>query len=335
MKPEAAGRLLEETARGAGRMCPRDYSYSPSVLDRPPEIVADVLYVVGGIYGNLQAIDALECLIAAESGSPTVVFNGDFHWFDAEAAWFAEVEQRVAAYAALRGNIETEIARRDDVGAGCGCAYPPHVSDDVVTRSNAILAALRDTIPTDGLTAKRLGALPIHLVAAIGSLRIGIVHGDAASLGGWRFDRPALDDTAQRPWLTDIRAKSRIDVFASSHTCVAALRDFDLPAGRLTVVNNGAAGMPNFAGLRAGLVTRIATTPSPHAPLYGLAREGVHIDAVALPYDASTFVDRFLVRWPAGSPAHDSYYRRIVTGPNDKVAQAAGAPARAETAAAV
>ena len=56
-----------------------------------------------------------------------IVFNGDFHWFDAEPDWFAAVERGVSGKRALRGNVETEIARSADVGAGCGCAYPESV----------------------------------------------------------------------------------------------------------------------------------------------------------------------------------------------------------------
>ena len=33
----------------AGRMCPADYRYPPSVFDRPAELAADVLYVAGGL----------------------------------------------------------------------------------------------------------------------------------------------------------------------------------------------------------------------------------------------------------------------------------------------
>jgi hypothetical protein len=115
-------------------------------------------------------------------------------------------------------------------------------------------------------------------------------------------------------------------VFASTHTCLAALRDFSFPAGRLTVINNGAAGMPNFAGTDFGLLTRIATHPSPQAAAFGLARDGVHIDAIPIRYDQAAFVSRFLARWPEHSAAHASYFRRIVAGPDH-------APARAMTAA--
>jgi hypothetical protein len=163
----------------------------------------------------------------------------------------------------------------------------------------------------------------MHVVARVGGLRIGIVHGDAASLAGWRFAGDALDSLHHRAWLEEIRAASTIDVFACTHTCLAALRDFRLAAGRLSVINNGAAGLPNFAHTQFGVVSRIATTPSPHASLYGLKRDGVHIDALPVHYEQGRFLERFLARWPEGSPAHISYFRRIVAGPDYSVAQAA------------
>ncbi|MBI3434713.1 MAG: hypothetical protein HY056_06495 [Proteobacteria bacterium] len=309
----------------AGRLCPVDYRYAPATFAREPEIRTEILYVVGGLYGNLAAFDALAHMVKHERQPATVVLNGDYHWFDAEAGWFAEVERRAEGYVRLRGNIETEIARGDDIGAGCGCAYPESVGDDVVRRSNDILRDLRATASAMPRTLARLAALPMHRVAAVGALRVGIVHGDAASLAGWGFARDRLDDREFDGWRAEIRRQSKIDVFASTHTCLAALRDYMFPSGRLCVINNGAAGMANFAGSTSGLVTRISTLPSRVAPLYGRKRDGVHIDALALDYDAAAFLERFLARWPAGSAAHQSYYQRIVAGPQHGLALASGA----------
>ena len=311
----------------AGRMCPADYLYLPTVFDRPPEFTAEVLYVVGGLYGNLPALDCVERLAGAERA--TVIFNGDFHWFDADRDWFAEIEQRVARHRAIRGNVETEIARATDVGAGCGCAYPASVGEDVVRRSNEMLLDLRSTAQTLAGAAERMAAMPMHLAVEVGGLRVGIVHGDAAALAGWSFACDALERPATRAMLNAVRKASRIDLFASTHTCLAVLRDFRLPAGRLTIINNGAAGMPNFSGGRVGLVSRIATTPSPHRPLYGIVRDGIHIDAIALPYDNEAFLRRFLARWPAGTAANLSYFERITAGPGHTVAQAAPTPTTA------
>lgn len=304
----------------AGRVCPYDYRYSPRVFARAPDFATDTLYVIGGLYGNLAALAAIEKLTARERAPVTQVFNGDFHWFDADPDWFAAVDRGAAPHRALRGNVETELARPADIGAGCGCAYPESVSADVVARSNEILAMLQEAAPS--AARNRLARLPMHLVTKVGSLRIGIVHGDATALAGWRFAQDELDDPQRRGWLSEIHGAAQLDVFASTHTCLAALRDFSFSSGQLTVINNGAAGMPNFSGTHFGLVTRIATTPSPQPPLYGIERDGVHIDAIALPYDNDAFLDRFLKRWPEGSPAYASYHARIVDGPDYTIALA-------------
>ncbi len=305
----------------AGRVCPRDYTYAPTVFAREADFAAETLYVIGGLYGNLLALARINSLATRERTAPTFVYNGDFHWFDADPDWFAEIEDAVTPHRALRGNVETEVARNADVGVGCGCAYPDSIDADVVNRSNIILRQLRPHATPHARA--RLGALPMHLVASVGDLRIGIVHGDAGALAGWRFAHDALDDPANVHWLADIRAGSQIDVFASTHTCLAALRDYERIPGRLTVINNGAAGMPNFSGSRFGIITRIATTPSPHATLYGLRRDGLFIDALAVHYDDDAFLERFLARWPQGSAAYLSYFSRITEGPDYSVTQAA------------
>lgn len=312
--------VLAQDGGAAGRVCPLDYVYPPSALARTPDFACDVLYVVGGLYGNHAALKTVLVMAAKETTPPTLVFNGDFHWLDAEPEWFAEIERGVSPHRALRGNVETEISRVEDIGAGCGCHYPATVSEDVVRRSNATLLQLRAETPP--AARARLRALPMHLVVQVGGLRVGVVHGDAESLAGWRFAQTTLDDARQRAWRDAIADASRIDVFASTHTGEGALRDFTLPPRRLTIINNGAAGMPNFAGTRFGVITRIATTLPPHRPLYGIARNGVRIDALPVIYDHDVFAARFLQRWPQGSTAYESYWQRIDRGPDYTLAQA-------------
>lgn len=294
-----------------GRVCPHDYRTDPAGLAREPDLVADTLYIVGGLYGNAFALDAIEALAAAEASPATLVFNGDAHWFDAQPVVFAELDARLARYPAIAGNIEFELARAVDVGAGCGCAYPEQVPDDVVARSNEILLRLREAMGAQLPIKARLAALPKTLVADVGGLRIGIVHGDATSLAGWGLAREALDDPASAPGLNSTKKAAQVDVLASTHTCAAVMRDFKLPSGRLIVANNGAAGMGNFDGDARGLLTRISTRPSPHAGLYGLKRGAVHIDALPVAFDLTAFVRVFDAIWPKGSPAETSYRERI------------------------
>jgi hypothetical protein len=314
---------LDEVVQAkAGRMCPADYRYSPSVFDRPAELETEILYVVGGLYGNLAALDVVERLASAEKSNVTVVFNGDFHWFDAEPRGFSEIERRVDAHLALRGNVETEIARDDDIGAGCGCAYPENVRDGIVDRSNLILSDLRRVAGGVPGARRRLRQLPMHLVAKIGDARAAIVHGDAWSLAGWNFAHDALDDPGYRPRFERLLREACVDIFTSTHTCLAALRTFATPDGDLTVINNGAAGMPNFRNSSFGLMTRIATRPSPHLRLYGASQAGIHVDAIPLEYDNTLFLKAFLSRWPERSPAHESYFGRIAAGPDYDIEQA-------------
>jgi hypothetical protein len=293
-----------------GRTCPLSYRYSPRALDREPQVIAQTLYVVGGLYGNVEALEAIGALAAAEPRPVTLVFNGDFHWFDVDDRDFALVTEAVLAHPAIRGNVETEIAG-DDSGAGCGCAYPVDVSDAEVSRSNAILDRLRATAARAPALRERLGRLPMHLTARVGDARIGIVHGDAASLAGWGFAQDRLDDPAHRRWIDSMFREAKVDAFASTHTCLPALRRFE----RGVVANNGAAGMPNFSGSRDGLITRISVRPFPGPErLYGLEAAGVFIEAIGVAYDHARWLERFLASWPAGSAAHESYHRRMVHG---------------------
>jgi len=301
-----------------GRVCPLHYRYSPAIFNRPEELSADVLYVVGGLYGNRQALDAVERLAAAERGAVRIACNGDFHWFDADPAVFADVDRRVAAHAASRGNVETELASNDDA-AGCGCAYPEEVGDAEVARSNAILARLRATARLLEGATDRLGALPMTHVAAVAGVRVGIAHGDAESLAGWAFAHDRLDAPGATARVLAWLAAARVDLFATSHTCLPACRLF---AGG-AVINNGAAGMPNFAGTRFGVVTRIAASPAPAGlALYGARVRDAHVEALRLDYDADAFDRDFHAAWPEGSPAHLSYSARIAHGPRYRLDQA-------------
>lgn len=299
-----------------GRHCPLSYRHPPSSLATAPAIVAETLYVIGGLYGNRQALDWIEARSAHESDHVTLVFNGDFHWFDVDRAVFDAINRTVLdpRYIALRGNVETEIAGEDD-GAGCGCGYPDFVSDAEVERSNCILSRLRETARSLPGERARLSALPVRFAAEVAGVRIGIVHGDAGSLAGWGFSQEVLRDPLQRGTAAAWFGAAGVRVFASSHTCLPVMQAFHTPRGRCLLANNGAAGMPNFSGTRYGLLTRISATPARDA-LYGTSIEGVRVEALPVPYDHAGFERDFLASWPAGSAAHSSYYRRIVEGPS-------------------
>ena len=304
-----------DTANAPGRSCPLHYRYAPSCFARPAEAHCEVLYVVGGLYGNGQALDEVLRLFAAERGSKRLVFNGDFHWFDTDPALFARVNDAVLAHDALRGNVETELADPDaDPAAGCGCAYPDWVGDGVVERSNRILQALRHTAhAVPGATA-RMAALPMHRRVDVGPLRVAIVHGDATSLAGWGFAQEHLQDPAHRETVRTWFEQAQVDAFACSHTCAPVFNELPV-AGRARaplVLNNGAAGMPNLRGDTAGLLTRIALRPfTGRERRHGLERDGVFIEAIAIEGDHPAWLAAFRQMWPSGSDAELSYGARL------------------------
>ena len=271
----------------------------------------------------MQALDAVEAMAAAESPAATICFNGDFHWFDVSDEAFAEVSGRVLAHHATLGNVEAELGAADD-GAGCGCAYPASVDAGTVERSNAIHARLKATARRHPVLLARLAALPMVARWRVAGCRVGVVHGDAESLAGWRFDAAALDDPAALPWLRAAFEAAGVDLFASTHTCLPALRRFEAAAGAAggMVANNGSAGLPNFADDAAGLCTRIGETPSPHPALGETRVAGAYVALLPIRHDATRWRAEFLAQWPPGSAAWTSYFGRIAHGPAYAPAQA-------------
>lgn len=324
-----------------GRSCPLHYRYRPEDFART-EVPShlrdlDVLYVVGGLYGNELALHQVLRLFERERGRRALVFNGDFHWFDVDPAVFARVQREVLVHSAQRGNVETELAAAPAHGgagedlaeefmdAGCGCAYPDWVGDAVVERSNRILARLRGAAGAPHRA--ELAALPMWQLASVGPWRIGLVHGDGESLAGWGFAQEHLREASWREAASGWFGRAGVQAFACTHTCLPVFRNLARwpmadrapelgVGGERWVLNNGAAGMPNFAGDAAGLLVRVALGPfkGPERR-FGIRRGEVFADAVAIEYDAAAWHARFLADWPAGSDAHASYFERIQGGP--------------------
>jgi hypothetical protein len=156
----------------------------------------------------------------------------------------------------------------------------------------------------------------MHIVASVGGLRFGVVHGDAESLAGWRFSHDGLHDPGNIAWLKKICLDANLAGFASSHTCLPTFRRFAEQDRKCFVINNGAAGMPNFSHTQYGLISRISMHAATEGiSQYGAVVDGVHIDAIPVHYDSVAFERMFIENWPEGSAAHHSYFHRIVDGP--------------------
>lgn len=311
--------------------CPVEYRYSARDFRRDPSLQAETVYVIGGLYGNIEALHAILRMQEAEAkrgARPTLVFNGDHNWFDVDPAAFREVNQVALESVSIRGNVEAEIAAPSD--AGCGCNYPDYVNAEYAARSNAIMARLQASARDFPELCGALHALPLTRTIAVGDTKIGVVHGDAELLSGWGFAAERLspigkccsgdEATAEltpRETLDRYFRESGVTAFASSHTCLAHARDFVVDGRDHLVMNNGAAGLPNFAGTTFGLITRISTDPAvPAGSLYGISIGGARFDAMPVRFDQDRWLARFLANWPQGSPAHEAYFNRIVAGPD-------------------
>ena len=313
----ATGANVRRVFKDAGRVCPADYRIAPNAFTGPCEHEADVLYVVGGLYGNPFALRAVEGLMAAEDPAhrTLAVFNGDMHWFDKAAENFEAIERAAAGHVLLVGNVEAELRRQESVGVGCGCAYPECTPDDAVSRSNRIHLMLSRAVGAHPALKRMLVGRPSTTTVSVAGRRVCVTHGDEQLVGGWGCSRESLADVLRQDELETWLERTGASVLACTHTCSPAA--LMLPHG--AVINNGAVGLPNYAGQRFGLVTRIARTPHPDALVTGEA-DGLFVELVPVRYDHGAFLAWFDALWPRTSPAAISYRSRIVDGPADCIA---------------
>jgi hypothetical protein len=285
-------------------------------------------YIVGGLYGNHQALDAILAMVQRErdqGGDVTLIFNGDFNWLNVRAEDLVAVNEMVLRHVATQGNVEAELAA-EDLDAGCGCAYPDYVDEEVVTRSNAIMARLRGTAMAFPELRRRLGDLPMTLCIEVGNERVAVLHGDPTALAGWSFAVEAMPPAGTTPFrrIHDYFRRAGARIFACTHTGLPYAQRLVVDGREHLVVNNGSAGMPNFTATRVGMITRIsADGRMPEGSLYGCQLEGLRVDALPVRYDHEAWLGRFLRDWPEGSPAHDLYYSRLLDGPDFSLPQAA------------
>lgn len=300
--------------KDAGRVCPIDYRLDQSLFTADPEMHTDTLYVVGGLYGNPFALDAIEQMAAREQEQPLIVLNGDVHWFDKTAENFMDIERRIAKYVPLVGNVEAELRRQTDVGVGCGCSYPNCESDAAVSRSNRIHKMLSIAVHEHPECKEPLMGRPPAMTVDVAGVKVGITHGDEKLIGGWDCSRESLEDPTRQDELSRWMKGAGIRVFATTHTCASV--GIALSDGLL--INNGAAGLPNFEGQRFGIISRIATTPAEEA-IFSAQVDGLYVEAVPVRYDHDAYVEWFDGLWPRLSPAAVSYRDRIVNGPVDRI----------------
>lgn len=299
-----------------GRSCPLHYRYNPHDLCGSPQPAeGQVIYVVGGLYGNPYALDAIEAMAAAEQRQGNrvqLVFNGDFNWFNADDDLFRKINRRVLSHTVSLGNVEYELASPSDA-AGCGCAYPEFVDQSVVARSNRIMEQLQAVAEKYRDIGRTLAELPRFRCLMFGGLKVLVLHGDPESLAGWGLSRETLTDGGCER-LKEWFRKTDADVILCTHTCLPLLWSGEVDGRPRLLANNGSAGMGNLAGDPRGLIIRVASSPAVTGAMAGVSGAGVYLDLLPVAFDLPAWLAEFDRLWPATTPAAVSYRQRILEG---------------------
>ncbi|MFO7527956.1 MAG: hypothetical protein R6W86_04010 [Marinobacter sp.] len=299
-----------------GRICPLAYRYAPVDLCRQvSEGSADVLYVIGGLYGNILALDEIERMAKAEEREGRrvqLVFNGDFNWFNASDELFRAVNERVLGHTVSLGNVEYEVANPSP-GAGCGCVYPEFVDQGVVDRSNRIIERLQGVASVHPDIRKQLADLPRYRCLMFGGLKILVLHGDPESLAGWGLAHEAFSE-GNEATLVDWFRLTGADAMVCTHTCLPVLWSGMVARQARLVVNNGSAGMGNLHRDPRGLITRISVSGPSVEPVAALECRDLNFSLVPVAFDHRAWLTRFDALWPSGSDAEVSYRNRLLNG---------------------
>ena len=294
-----------------GRNCSLAYILNKNWTENIGDAKSDVLYIVGGLYGNLFALNKINEL--AKSENAQIIFNGDMHWFDVKEEDFLTIEKNSEENSIkLLGNVEYELISKDDL-LGCGCNYPEDVESGVVERSNIIHKIMKENVKNNEIL-EDIKSREKTLVIRYFDKNIAITHGDEKSMSGWECSYDNLQNKKRQKELDSWFEKNNIDIMATTHTCLPVVYN----NGKNIVVNNGASGMANIINTTYGLVTRIAITPSPLA-IISEKTGNIYVELIKIEFDINKFLEWFESVWDNDSPASISYKNRIINGTKLKI----------------
>lgn len=291
-----------------GRNCSLDYNLDKKWPKKYIPLLRDAIYVVGGLYGNYEALESIKEVVK-EDNERFLVLNGDIHWFDIHEEDFLKIEEAlyIPGCQLMLGNVEYELLAKDDT-LGCGCNYSELVEDDFVMRSNLIHATMKRSLRNHTIL-EELKFRPRSKVYRLFDKRIAITHGDEKNMAGWKCSIDELAYKSRQEELLNWMNDNNIDILATTHTCLPAL----LRLGNKIIINNGAAGMANVKGETFGLISRIGDKPHSQA-LISEKIDDIYVELVKVDFSLDRFLEWFDKVWPEGSAASVSYRSRIING---------------------
>lgn len=265
----------------------------------PPVVEFDEIYCAGGLYGNPFALYEILNFI----NSSKCVFNGDYHWFDADNFWFSKNELNLKEQILLNGNVELELC--DKNSKNCGCNYPECVSVETKTWADEIHQILKskviEILPPDMINRPKTFSLKV------GNLNLAITHGDEKTLSGWGLSDRNLAQKSRQNEIYNWLNKNKFDAIFSTHTCTKVFVDL----GDKAVLNNGAAGLSTIG--TNGVILR-AGVRSKNGAIYRKKIKSIFLEAHLVKYDNDKFIQWFDEIWDMNSPASKSYRKRILKG---------------------
>lgn len=275
--------------------------------------MSSILLFGGGLYGNRFALSSLRRLrdtLAKSFENVTVVLNGDFHWFDARPEIFRDITEQIqqAEFKCTLGNVEKQLMLDDD---SCGCNYPKWVDSETPRLANLIYSQLLETSHQEPQSVSYLRILEEEIDFIIDDQIIRLVHGEPGNLNGWGLSRETVLHEAEA------YDRSFIEQGWSAVGCTHTCLPYILRLEHTVIINNGALGMPNVRNNMTGFVGAITNDRKSKLPgtMASVLYKDLKYSILSLPeYDHDAFQKEFLSIWPPGSPAHESYWKRISNG---------------------
>ena len=269
--------------------------------------------VIGGLYGNMQSLKEIK----KYEKNNQLIFNGDFHWLNKKKEEFVAVQEFINNHIALKGNIEESLSNSKNFD-NCNCDYPDYFPPEETIYSNEIFSQLKKTYLSCEDYKNHFDQLGTQLYIPIkNGPNIFITHGDLQSLSGWMFSVRSINKINKGKFLKFFN-KVNADVIISSHTCLPVFcHATDTNGEDKLLLNNGAAGMPNFRNKNFGIIIRISSSKSiDEKVLYRKKIKNYFFEAIKLEYSNKNFIKEFLINWPSKSSGYKAYFDRISNGPS-------------------
>ena len=152
--------------------------------------VAETLLVVGGLYGNLAALAAIEALAQAEQergAAVTAVFNGDFNFFNAHEMDLLEVNRRILLRHNPRLSTPQALPRSPQTLPSSRAPHSAMAAAMQAIEAGRAAGRLDAALERNGMQD---GKEQLEFVATAGNIELAIA-GDTAGLAGCGCDYPS------------------------------------------------------------------------------------------------------------------------------------------------